>query len=242
MSVSSISSGEGLNQVDWRSTAKQGKQDFSQLLGALQSGDLSGAQQAFASMQQLLAAGFQTSTLASANSGTSASSGSTAAGTIAGTVGTDFSALGTALNSGSLSGAQNAVAKLQQDSQAYRQGHHQFGNLEHAEEVYKSMQISSGSVNSSNQVTTSGPTNSLNSDLAALGQALQSGSMSSAQDAFAKFQQDLQSTQQGPGSGHHHHRHNSASGTQNPISSYIANSAFGSSASTASSSSVTVSA
>lgn len=209
MSVSSITSSSaavGLKQTDWRSTVKQGRQDFSQLLGALQSGDVSGAQQAYAAMQQLLP-GFQEATQAS--SGT------------ANTVGTDFSALGAALNSGSLAGAQDAVAKLQQDAQAYRQEHHKFGDLAHAREVYNSMQQDSAA-----GTTAAG---SLKDDLAALGQALQAGSMSSAQDAFAKLQQDLQSTQPG------HHRHHGAAGGQNPLSSYLANSLLGSAASGSSS-------
>ncbi len=236
MSVSSISSSAttsiGLSQTDWRSTVKQGKQDFSQLLSALQSGDVSGAQQAYAAMQQLLP-GFQASAnstdASAASSTTSTAAASTTSGNIsAGTVGTDFSALGTALNSGSLSGAQEAVAKLQKDALAFRQEHHKFGNLEHAKNVYNSMQAST-STNSSNATSSA---SSLNADLTALGQALQSGSMSSAQDAFAKLQQDLQSTQQSQGHRHHHH----AAATQNPMSSYIANSVLGSAASTANSS------
>jgi len=231
MSVSSISSSTGINRADWRSTVKQGKQDFSQLLGSLQSGDVNGAQQAYAAMQQLLP-GFQSSAQADAASGSSASSGNAAANTI----GTDFSALGTALNSGSLAGAQDAVAKLQQDAQAYQQDHHKFGDLQHAKDVYQSMQQNSTSGTSSSNSAASG--NSLDTDLTALGQALQSGSMSSAQDAFAKLQQDLQSTQQGQG---HHHHHHGAAAAQNPISSYIANSVLGSSTTAASSTATTAS-
>jgi len=214
MSVSSISSSTAINRADWRSTVKQGKQDFSQLLGALQSGDVSGAQQAYAAMQQLLP-GFQSSTQAAAASGSSAASGSTPANAI----GTDFSELGAALGAGSLTGAQEAVAKLQQDAQAYRQDHHKFGDLERAKDVYNSMQ--------QNSTSSAASGNSLSADLTALGQALQSGSMSSAQDAFAKLQQDLQSIQQGQG--HRHHHHGAAAG-QNPMSSYIANSVLGSAA------------
>lgn len=218
MSVSSIASstGVGLNQTNWRSTVKQGKQDFNQLLGALQSGDVQGAQQAYAAMQQLLP-GIQAATQASAGAAGNA-------------VTTDFSALGTALSSGSLSGAQDAVTKLQQDVQTYRQGNNKFGSLEHAEDIYKSMQQSTTSGASAN-----GSGASLNADMTALGQALQSGNISSAQDAYAKLQQDLQSTQQGQGVGRHHHHHHAASGSQNPISSYIANSVLGSTATAASS-------
>lgn len=225
MSVSSIASstGVGLNQTNWRSTVKQGKQDFNQLLGALQSGDVQGAQQAYAAMQQLLP-GMQAATQASAG----------AAGNVAANaVTTDFSALGTALSSGSLSGAQDAVAKLQQDAQTYQQGNHKFGSLEHAEGICKSMQQSA--TNGANPNNSAGSGTSLNVDMTALGQALQSGNISSAQDAYAKLQQDLQSTQPGQGVGRHHHHHHAASGAQNPISSYIANSVLGSTTTTASS-------
>lgn len=79
MSVSGISSvTSSLDPTGWRSTVKQGKQDFSKLLGALQSGDVPGAQQAYSAMQQLLP-GLQAA---------------------AGAIKTDFSALGTALSSG----------------------------------------------------------------------------------------------------------------------------------------------
>jgi hypothetical protein len=221
MSVSNIapSTGVGLNQTNWRSTVKQGKQDFSQLLGALQSGDMQGAQQAYSAMQQLLP-GIQ-------------AAAQTSAGAVGNAVTTDFSALGAALSSGSLSGAQDAVTKLQQDAQAYRQGSNTFGSLEHAEGIYKSMQRSATSSASAN--SSAGSDTTLNTDMTALGQALQSGNISSAQDAYAKLQQDLLSTQQGQGVGRHHHHHHAASGSQNPISSYLANSVLGSTATTANS-------
>ena len=232
MSVSTVSTStaaaSGQNQVNWRSNVKQGKQDFSQLLGALQSGDVSGAQQAFAAMQQLLP-GFQTTPQDS-----TASTGAASGNAVAAAVGTDFRALGMALNSGSLSGAKDAVSKLQQDAQTYRQ-EARLGHLEHAENVYKSIRQSSAD-------GAGASTNPLGADMAALGQALQSGSMTSAQDAFAKLQQDLQqgaqSVQQGQGSGHHL-RH-SATSAQNFLSSYLANSVIGSAATTASSAGASV--
>lgn len=221
MSVSSISSGTSLNPTDWRSTVKQGKQDFRQLLGALQSGDVSGAQQAYSAMQQLLP-GLQTALQTSADTGNITSAAST--------LGTDFSALGAALGSGSLSDAQGAVAKLQQDVQAYRQGRHPFGNTGRTGTVDNTAQPSSTGSDPTNPVTASGPANSFRADMAALEQALQSGSLASAQSAFSQLQQDLQSIQQGRG--HHHHRQ-STPGSQDPVSSYLANSVLGSTAATA---------
>lgn len=220
MSVSSISSGTSLNPTDWRSTVKQGKQDFKQLLGALQSGDVSGAQQAYSAMQQLLP-GLQTALQTGADTGNIASA--------ANTLGTDFSALGAALGSGSLTDAQGAVTKLQQDVQAYRQGHYQFGNTGRTGTVDNAAQPSSTGSDPANPVTASGPANSFKADMAALEQALQSGSLASAQSAFSQLQQDLQSLQQGRG---HHHRH-STPGSQDPVSSYLANSILGSTAAAA---------
>jgi hypothetical protein len=74
------------------------RQDFAQLANALQSGNLSGAQQAYAALQQ--AQGAQTA------SGTSTSNNP---------VTTDFAALGKALESGNLNGAQSAFSQLQTD-------------------------------------------------------------------------------------------------------------------------------
>lgn len=234
MSVSGISSGVGLNQPDWRSTVKQGKQDFSQLLSALQSGDMSGAQQAYSAMQQLLP-GFQAAAQAGA-----ASSGSAAAGSAA-AIGTDFGALGTALGSGSLSGAQDAIAKLQLDAQVYRQGQHQAGRAGDADADDQSVQkSSSGATNASAAAGANGTPSAFKADLASLSQALQSGNLTSAQDAFAKLQQDLPQIQQGQGAAHRHHHHHAASGAQSPLASYIANTVLGSAAPAAAGASTSV--
>jgi thioredoxin-like negative regulator of GroEL len=77
---------------------------FQQLAQALQSGDLAGAQQSFATLQQYAPKG--------------------ATGT--GPLGSDISGLGQALQSGDLAGAQKAFATLQQDVQKLGgvRGHH----------------------------------------------------------------------------------------------------------------------
>ena len=76
--------------------------DLAAISSALQSNDLSGAQNAFATLQQDL--GTTSTQNATATSGT---------GTV--TPGTDLTALGKALQSNDLSGAQNAFATLMQD-------------------------------------------------------------------------------------------------------------------------------
>jgi hypothetical protein len=108
MSVSSISSGSGVTQTDWLSVINQFKQDFKQLASALKNGDLAGAQTAFKALQQLLQ-GNQTG---------GQSSNGQQAGSSNNPIQSDFAALGQALSSGDLSGAQSAFAKLQTDMQA----------------------------------------------------------------------------------------------------------------------------
>jgi hypothetical protein len=108
MSVSSVSSSSSLTQTDWRSVTNQLKQDFKQLASSLQSGDLSGAQKAYATLQQLLQ---------STQSGGPSSNGQQASSTN-NPIQNDFAALGKALSNGDLAGAQSAFSQLQTDMQA----------------------------------------------------------------------------------------------------------------------------
>ncbi len=89
---------------------KQFKQDFADLAGSLQSGDLAGAQKTFSQLTQLQ------SNVPTANGQQAGNSGNS--------ISADFSALGNALQSGDVSSAQQAFAKLQQDLQARGHGHH----------------------------------------------------------------------------------------------------------------------
>ena len=74
MSVSSISSAIGLIKAEWN---KVGKQDFSQILEALQSGNLPEAKKAYATMKQVQS-DFQVGIQAAAKAGNSSSSESAA--------------------------------------------------------------------------------------------------------------------------------------------------------------------
>ncbi len=96
-------------------------------------------------------------------------------------LGTDLAAIGSALQAGDIISAQSAFATLTQDVQSVQQaqggqqtyashGHH---HHHHGEE--------------DSQTTAS----SLSSDLAAVGSALQSSDVTSAQSAFATLMQDL---------------------------------------------------
>jgi hypothetical protein len=101
VATSGISLGSNLYQTGSQSTASQERQSFKQLANAIQSGDLSGAQQAFTTLQKLL----QTSQTGSQTS----------------PIQSDFAALGQALSSGNLSTAQTDFSKLQTDLKAAAQ-------------------------------------------------------------------------------------------------------------------------
>jgi outer membrane protein assembly factor BamD (BamD/ComL family) len=85
---------------------------FAQLAKSLQSGDLSGAQQAYGQLTQSLGTGTNTQSASASSNDPFAQA---------------LSTIGQALQSGDLSGAQQALATLQQQSQASR-GHHHHGH------------------------------------------------------------------------------------------------------------------
>jgi len=89
----------------------QMKQDFKSLSKALQSGDLSTANQAFAQLQK--DTGMSTDQTQSSSSSVNSNSTSDLLQT-----------LGNALQNGDLSGAQKAFSQIQQNMQAHRHHHH----------------------------------------------------------------------------------------------------------------------
>jgi ribosomal protein S20 len=200
MTVSNVSSTVNPYQPDVQSPWKQRAQDFKALQSALQSGDLSGAQQAFAAFQKDMPASAQAAQTAQANSASTPNSQGAK----------DFQALQSALGSGDLSGAQQAFASLQKDLQSAgstgRRHHH------HGDSASNATQSAQGSSSSSSQKSSQGA-----QDLQALQTALTSGDLSGAQQAFAALKQDLQASGQ---AGHHHHRHSgSVNGTTQAASS-----------------------
>jgi len=102
MTVSATSSGAA-SAADWQKQFQQVRQDFATLAQALQTGDLSTAQQAYAALQKDLPN----------SSGAASPSG-------AATPNSPLAKLGQALQSGDLPGAQQAFAAMQQA----RHGHH----------------------------------------------------------------------------------------------------------------------
>ena len=177
MSIDAISSSSSSSQTSAMQTNfLQIRKLLEQLGQALQSGDLSGAQKAFASLQQLLPS-------------SSVNQAQNTQQTDQSTFTTDLNALGQALQSSDLSKAQDAFAKLLQDMQSAQKVHHR-----KADDLQNS-------VSSSNSSTDSNQTNGIQANFQQmstyfnqLGQALQSGDLSGAQKAFASLQQLLPSS------------------------------------------------
>jgi hypothetical protein len=189
MSISSISSNSDYNQnylINGSNSLKQqGQQDFKSLADALQSGDLSGAQNAFAALLQL----FPNSS-SPANNQTQSAATSSAAGSSNSTnsITNDLSTLGQAIQSGDLTGAQNDFSKLMQDIKLIGGGHHHHHHKASANSQDATLASVTGAV--------TGGTTSIATDLAALGQALQTGDLKSAGTAYSLLTKDMQSIQQ----------------------------------------------
>jgi len=227
MSISALSSNliADLSQQYQQNPFQKIQQDFKQLASDLQSGDLSGAQSAYASIEQLLPANQSSSGSATGSNGSSA-------------IQSDFASLGQALQSGDLSGAQSAFSQLQSDLQTAAQSAQtppqaedqyvgrssqqglsvakqvqqdyaqlasslQSDDLAGAQSAFTNLQQALQSQGTSTtQSSTGSSTNSssgsdtIANDFSALGQALSSGSLSQAQSAFSQLQTDIQSTEQ----------------------------------------------
>jgi hypothetical protein len=106
-SIASVSSGSAASQTYGPPNAKQVQSDFQALASALQNGNLSGAQQAFASL---------TKDAPGIAQGLSSQGGNN-----------PLSKLASALQSGNLAGAQQAFAALTQPGKSHRSHHHHPG-------------------------------------------------------------------------------------------------------------------
>jgi DNA-binding FadR family transcriptional regulator len=113
MNVASIGVTQSASAVGSSGSAKQAGADFKSLAQALQSGDLAGAQQAMASLQQ--DSPWVNRALSGATDGNSTSGGAATS---------PLQALSKALQSGDLAGAQQAFAKLQQAVGGHHGHHH----------------------------------------------------------------------------------------------------------------------
>jgi hypothetical protein len=123
--VSGSSSTSGLYQPVSQSSSSQKdvRDSFKQMADAIQSGDINGAQNAFASLAQLLNTD-QDSDQSPTNSATNSQSSTNSDAS-------DFTALlgqiGDSLQSGDLSGAQQTLQTLQQTARGSHHRHHQGG-------------------------------------------------------------------------------------------------------------------
>lgn len=109
MSISGVSSNNNQTQTNMASIISQRKQDFQNLASALQTGDLSGAQKAFAQLQQDGPKAVQTQNSQKSNQSNGQNN--------------PFQALASALQSGDLSGAQQAFSQVQQNMKTHHHHH-----------------------------------------------------------------------------------------------------------------------
>jgi outer membrane protein assembly factor BamD (BamD/ComL family) len=166
MSVSGISSSslfDLLESASAQNPKQQVQQEIQQLGKDLSAGNLSAAQVDFATLQT------NDPQASSATSSTSSATSSTSSNPIA----QAFQQLASDLQSGNLSGAQQDFSTIQQDIQSQGGGHHHHS---HAQDSSATQQ------------------NPLAQLFSELGQALQSGNLSAAQQAYTTLQQDFQST------------------------------------------------
>ncbi len=164
MSVSGISS--GINA--YGSQFQQVKKDFLALKADLASGDLTTSQQDYATLTQDLQNVRQTQGIQGGNS----------------QISTDLAAVGKALDSKDLGSAQSAFATLTQDLQ--QSGQQSTQQTQGGWQAY----IGHGHHHHHSGKSDSTGT-SLGTDIAALGSALQSGDLTTAQSAFGKLIQDM---------------------------------------------------
>ena len=203
-SISAVTSlYQAVQTIGQSNVRQQRRQEFQALADDLQSGDLSGAQKAFSSLQQLLP-DFTPATTGLIQSSDATSSSGTGRDTSP--ITTDLNVLGQALQTGDLSGAQNDFLKLTQDLQSIGAGHHRHHHQKAA--------------TGTDDAKSTG-TNPFDTDLTALGQALQSGDLTAAQNSFSLLQQDMQAISQGDHGQHHHH---AAAGVQDAAASAASNS------------------
>ena len=110
MSVQGISSYTNPYVSSTQSSSSTMSSDFSNLVTAIQSGDLKSAQNAFSQIQSLMQSSQGATTQQTSGQQSQFSA--------------DFAALGKALQSGDVSGAQDALKKLGQDLQSTGKAHH----------------------------------------------------------------------------------------------------------------------
>jgi len=168
-STSSQSNDTATTAVSSTSSSNSLANGFSALEDALKAGDLSSAQSSFLQILQTISA-------TASDSSTTATSSSTS--TDSNPLANDLSALEKALQSGDLSSAQSIFAQIMQNMPPPPPD--------------ATASDSTQSTTATSSSTGSG-TNTIADDLTALGKALASGDLTSAQSYLSQLQQDLQS-------------------------------------------------
>ena len=194
------------NVQAWQTTILQRQQAFNQQASAIQNGNFTAVQKVSCNSQGLQ----------SGNEGqnitTNSTIGSTGVpGNSNNTIAKDFATLGQALQSGNLNDAQNAFAQLQTDMQTQKGGYHRHHHHHHEENETSPSSSSNASSqgtsqnNSISSPSTAGSTdssiNAIAKDFTTLGQAIKSGNLSDAQNAFAQLQTDMQAQKGGYNTG-----------------------------------------
>lgn len=112
MSISPLSF-TAQNYQAWQTSMRQRQEDFQTIASSLQSGDLTGAQQAYAALESTLPSTSSSTAATSSISGTTASTGTSAMSAVQ----QEFAVLGQDLSSGNLTQAQQDFTQLTNDFQ-----------------------------------------------------------------------------------------------------------------------------
>jgi len=134
MSVTSVSSTSNPYALQTNASYKSKRTDFSALTGAINSGDLAGAQAAMAAFLKDVQSSQSSNSLFNSNS----------------QLGKDFQAVQSALQSGDIKGAQTALQNLQQDFSKVQGGKH---HHHHHKDADQANQVPSANTPSSTDAT-----------------------------------------------------------------------------------------
>jgi soluble cytochrome b562 len=166
MTISSVSGSSAYYTPTTASSSQKQNtvQALQQLAQALQSGNLQGAQSAFSTLQGTLPASLGgTASAASGSSTAAATAVSRTSGSSTNPLATDMQTLSQALQSGNLSAAQSAFAKLEQDASSTAQTsgyhhhhHHGSGTSSSSSSTTSASNSASGSSTSSTTGTGTG--------------------------------------------------------------------------------------
>lgn len=157
-SISSLSSAINLLPTTNSNTSSTIGKDLNSLSSALQSGNLTSAQTAFAALTQDLQGILQSS----ASSGSQSTTGSTSTTGTLSTIQKDLQNVASALKSGDVDGATTAVAKLKTDIQSAVKGHH--GGHHHGGGGKSALSSLLDSTNTTNSTSTNSTTDASSSN------------------------------------------------------------------------------